>query len=172
LLRTAGELCDGTKITKENVDSALKYIQKDRAEEIVSTAPYHMRCVVGAICSLAIVHEQSWAATSSIYKKYTEIVSKDEKSLSYRRVSDLLVELENSGLVISRAYSRGRHGYGKEYKLKVSPDLVGPAVDQKYFDSLVRRKSSLDRSKAFQKRMKSLGRSSGWSRYSNLFGNL
>jgi len=64
LLRTAGELCDGTKITKENVDSALKYIQKDRAEEIVSTAPYHMRCIVGAICSLAIVHEQSWTATS------------------------------------------------------------------------------------------------------------
>jgi len=73
--------------------------------------------------------------------------------------------------VVSCAYSRGRNGYGKEYKLKVSPDLVGPAVDKEYFDSLVMRKARLDRTRAHQKRMKSLGRSRGWSRYSNLFGN-
>jgi len=168
LLRTAGELCDGTKITKENIDSAQKYLQKDRAEEIVSNAPYHMRCVAGAICSLAIVGDQSWAATSSIYKKYTEIVSKTEKPLSYRRVSDLLVELENSGLVVSRAYSRGRNGYGKEYKLTVSPDLVGPTVDKEYFDSLVERKTQLDSAKEYQKRMKSLGRKRNWHLYSKL----
>ena len=131
-----------------------------------------MRCIVGAICSLAIVYEQSWAATSSIYEKYTEIVSKDEKSLSYRRVSDLLVELENSGLVVSRAYSRGRHGYGKEYKLKVSPDLVGPAVDKEYFDSLVKNKVIMDKTKEIQKEMKSLGRKPNWHLYSKLLGEI
>jgi cell division control protein 6 len=131
-----------------------------------------MRCVAGAICDLAIVEEQSWAATSSIYKKYTEIVSKTEKSLSYRRVSDLLVELENSGLVVSRAYSRGRNGYGKEYKLTVSPDLVGPAVDQEYFDSLVKDKEIMDKTKEIQKEMKSLGRKPNWRLYSKLLGEI
>ena len=169
LLRTAGEICDGTKILKDNVDSAQKYLQKDRAQDIVSSATYHMRCVVGAICSLAIVDEQSWAATSSLYKKYTEIVSKDDKPLSYRRVSDLLVELENSGLVISRAYSSGRNGYGKEYKLKVSPELIGPEIGKEYYESLVNRKKFMDMQKANQKRLKALDRS-GLGRYSSLLG--
>ena len=168
LLRTAGEICNGITITKENIDSALKYLQKDRAEEIVSSAPYHMRCVAAAICSLAIVGEQAWAATSAIYKKYTEVLSSDNKPLSYRRVSDLLVELENSGLVVSRAYSRGRNGYGKEYKLKVSPDLVGPAVGKEYYDSLVKRKAQLDGIKEYEKTMKSLGRKPNWLLYSKL----
>jgi len=172
LLRTAGEICDGTKITKGNIDSAQKYLQKDRAEEIVSSAPYHMRCVAAAICSLAIVEEQSWAATSSIYKKYSEIISPKEKPLSYRRVSDLLVELENSGLVVSRAYSKGRNGYGKEYKLTVSPDLVGPAVSKDYFDSLVKRKAQLDGAKEYEKTMKSLGRKPNWLLYSKLLGDI
>jgi len=172
LLRTSGELCDGTIITKDNVDSAQKYLQKDRAEEIVSCATYQMRCVVGAICDLAIVYEQSWAATSSLYKKYTEIVSHKEKPLSYRRVSDLLVELENSGLVVSRAYSRGRNGYGKEYKLTVSPDLVGPAVDKKFYDSLVKDKVIMDKTKEIQKEMKSLGRKPNWYLYSKLLGKI
>lgn len=172
LLRTAGELCDGTKISRKDVESALANISKNRAEEIVSVAPYHMRCVVGAICSLAIVSEESWAATSSIYKKYTDITSKDHKPLSYRRVSDLLVELENSGLVVSRAYSRGRGGYGKEYKLKVSPDLIGPSIDKDFFDNLLEIRKRKDLAEKFQNLRKSLPGSRRFAKYSRLFGDL
>ena len=82
------------------------------------------------------------------------------------------MELENSGLVVSRAYSRGRNGYGKEYKLTVSPDLVGPAVDQDYFDSLVKDKEIMDKTKEIQKEMKSLGRKSNLNLYSKLLGEL
>ncbi|MBS3926371.1 MAG: AAA family ATPase [Nitrosarchaeum sp.] len=143
LLRTAGEICDGT-ITRENIDSALKLLQKDRASEILASSTYHMRCVAASICSLAILGEQPWSATSAIYKKYSDMVAKNEKPLSYRRVSDLLVELENSGLVVSRAYSRGRHGYGKEYKLKISPELVGPSIGKEWFDGVIRDKEIQD----------------------------
>jgi cell division control protein 6 len=58
LLRTAGENCDGFNLTKEDVDSAQKLLQKDRAEEIISGSTYHMRCVAAAICYLAIMGEQ------------------------------------------------------------------------------------------------------------------
>jgi len=150
-LRKAGEICNGVKITKADVDSAQKLLQKDRAQEIVSSAPYHMRCVVGAIVSLAILGEYSWSATSDIFKKYGDIVSKNQAPLKYRRVSDLLVELENSGMLVSRAYSRGRNGYGKEYKLKVDPSLVGPSVDKEFYDSLVRKKTASDIAEKFQK---------------------
>ena len=167
LLRTAGEICDGV-ITKSDIDSAQKLLQKDRAQEIVSAAPFHMRCVAAAVCSLAIINQESWSATSSVYKKYSDISSKNSNPLSYRRVSDLLVELENSGLLVSRAYSRGRNGYGKEYKLKVSPELVGPSIDKEWFDSILSIRASRDRVKRMEKLMKPSQR---FGRYSNLFSD-
>ena len=168
LLRTAGEICDGVKITKSDIDSAQNLLQKDRAQEIVSSAPYHMRCVVGAIVSLAILGEDSWSATSNIFKKYSDIVSKEQTPLKYRRVSDLLVELENSGMLVSRAYSRGRGGYGKEYKLKIDPSLVGPSVDPEFYDSLVKKKAAADMRENLQKLYKPLKPFKLGGRYSSL----
>ena len=100
--------------------------------------------------------------------KPSDIASKNDNPLSYRRVSDLLVELENSGLVVSRAYSRGRNGYGKEYKLKISPELVGPSIDSEWFDSILRIRASRDRAKKLEKLLPS---SSPLRRYSGLFSN-
>jgi len=155
-------------IKTDDVDKALNLIQKDRVDEIVSNASYHMRCVVGAIVSLAIIHEESWAATSRIFRKYTDIVSKNHTPLKYRRVSDLLVKLENTGILVSRAYSHGRNGYGKEYKLKVDPGLVGPSVDEKYYASLLEQKQRADGIKEYQKLMKSQGRHNLANLYSKL----
>jgi Cdc6-like AAA superfamily ATPase len=162
----AGEICDG-KIKNDDVEKAQKIIQKDRVNEIVANASYHMRCVVGAIVSLAIVKEQSWSATSNIFKKYTEIVSEDNP-LKYRRVSDLLVELENTGILVSRAYSHGRGGYGKEYKLKVDPSIVGPSVSEEFYDLQVQRRAEADKLKEYQKLLKSRGRHNFANMYSRL----
>ena len=169
LLRTAGELCDGKKITTQDIDAAANRLQKDRASEIVSGGSYHMRCVMGAICSFCIVHDQVWSATSQIYKKYTELVSKENKPLAYRRVSDILVELDDAGLLVSRAYSRGRNGYGKEYKLKIGPELVGPAVDKKFYDSLVEQKNQIDGQQKYLNYLKSTGNRRLGALYKNLF---
>ncbi|MBS3923076.1 MAG: AAA family ATPase [Nitrosarchaeum sp.] len=167
LLRVAGEICDGI-IKKDDVIKAQKIIQKDRVDEIIANASYHMRCVVGAIVSLAIVKEESWSATSNIFKKYTEIVSKDHNPLKYRRISDLLVELENTGILVSRDYSRGRGGYGKEFKLKVDPGVVGPSVSKEFYDSQVKRRAEVNRLKEYQKLLKSRGRFNIANRYARL----
>jgi len=96
----------------------------------------------------------SWNATSVIYKKYTDLISAENKPLSYRRCSDLLIELDNSGLVMSRAYSRGRNGYGKEYKLKISPDLVGPVIGKDWFNGLIEQKVRTDEAQDLLKNLK------------------
>jgi cell division control protein 6 len=172
LLRVAGELCDGGIIKNTDVQRAEKIIQKDRFDEIVASSSYHMRCVVGAIVSLAILSEYSWSATSAIFKKYSDIVSKNQIPLRYRRISDLLVELENTGILVSRSYSRGRNGYGKEYKLKVDPSLVGPSVDKEFYDSIMKQKAKRDSLESLQKLAKSSRfgkRTSLLGRYANLF---
>ncbi len=42
-----------------------------------------------------------------------------EKRLSYRRVFDILGELEQSDLVVGKNQSEGRYGYSRQYMLAV-----------------------------------------------------
>ncbi len=46
------------------------------------------------------------------------------KLVGYRRASELLVKLENTGLVESQIKSKGRYGYGAQYKLTVDPETI------------------------------------------------
>ncbi len=120
------------------MDKAQEKLQKDRIGLVVSKASYHQRVVIGAICANCLLSDNNWTATSDVYSKYCSMVSKDTKPLSYRRVSDLLVDLGNSGLVESRTVSQGRQGYGTWYKLKLSPYMVGPFVGQEWWDGIVK----------------------------------
>lgn len=140
LLRLSGELCNGKAIVTQDVDKAQGKMQKDRIELVVSKASYHQRVVIGAICVNCLYSDNGWTATSEIYSKYCTMLGKDTKPLQYRRVSDLLVDLGNSGLVESRTISQGRGGYGTQYKLKLSPDMVGPFVGKKWWDGMVQKK--------------------------------
>jgi cell division control protein 6 len=166
LLRVAGELSDGKKITKSDVDKAQEQLQKDRMSTIVSSASYHLRIVIGAICANTLLTGNSWNATSAIYAKYSKMMAKDTKPLSYRRIVDLLVELENTGLVTSRTLSRGRHGYGTEYKLKLSPDMVGPVIGKEWWENLIKMKENKEKMKELEKDIKELSSSRGQRRFS------
>jgi len=49
-------------------------------------------------------------------------------------------------------YLQKREGeYGKEYKLKVDPSLVGPSIDKEFYDSLIWEKATLGITEEFQK---------------------
>jgi len=167
LLRVTGELSDGKKITKSDVDKAQEQLQKDRISTIVSSASYHLRVVIGAICANTLLTDNSWNATSAIYAKYSKTMAQDTKPLSYRRIVDLLIELENTGLVISRTLSRGRYGYGTEYKLKLSPEMVGPVVGKEWWENQIKIKENEEKMKELEKSMKELSSSRGRRRFSD-----
>lgn len=143
LLRVAAEMSNG-KITKQDIDNALEQNQKDRINVIISSATYHLRVIIASICSLSILTESGWHATSTIYKKYCLLLEDNKKPLSYRRITDLLTELQNLGLVKSQTRSRGRYGYGTEFCLRFSPDMVGPLVSKEWWDGLVADKKQHD----------------------------
>lgn len=63
--------------------------------------------------------------------------------LSYRRVSDLLKDLENMGIVISRTGSKGRYGYGNEYKLTLPAEIIGPYCIIGWWDKVMADKESI-----------------------------
>ena len=143
LMRTAAEIA-GRKtelLSTVHVDLASKQMQKDRVGLIVSTSSYHFRVAVMALARLTFLSGDSWHSTSSVYKQYRMILRKETKPLTYRRVSELLVELQNTGIAMSQTASSGRHGYGTQYRLTVSPESIGMAVDPKWWESLMARKA-------------------------------
>ena len=97
------------------------------------------------------------------------LIASREKPLGYRRVSELLVELANFGIAHSNTSSRGRHGYGTEYKLSISPDIAGKACSEKWWNDLVRRKTNLKTQQRRSDIWKPLLPKAEASRLSNLF---
>lgn len=142
LLRVSAEIAGskGEDIANLHVELASQELQKDRISQTLSSASYHLRIVCLALARITFLSDQDWHATSVLYKQYERIISDTVKPLSYRRISELLTELENTGLVISQTGSKGRHGYGTQYKLAVSPEMVGDTIDGKFWAMIVKTK--------------------------------
>lgn len=134
LLRRAAEIAASNSeiIGESHVDVAESELSKRNAKKFFLSASHHMQLVFLAIAKLSFLIDVSWHATSTLYKQYCRFLKEDEKSLSYRRISDLLSELEQAGFVISRTESKGRHGYGKQYRMTYPPEPILQTDPEKF----------------------------------------
>ena len=149
LLRVAAEIAGkrGEKISKMHVDTALARLQRDRVSTTLSSASYHLKLAAAALARISYLTQEVWHSTSTVYNQYRLILKEDTtKPLTYRRIAELLTELENMGLVISHTSSKGRHGYGTQYKLVVPPEAIGKACFPDWWTGLVQRKTQHDNS--------------------------
>jgi cell division control protein 6 len=149
LLRVAAEIAGkrgGEKISKMHVDAALAQLQRDRVSTTLSSASFHLKLAATALARISFLTQDAWHSTSTVYNQYCRILNKDMKPLTYRRIAELLTELENMGLVISHTSSKGRHGYGTQYKLVVPPEAIGKVCFPDWWSGLVQRKAQHDNS--------------------------
>ena len=149
LLRVAAEIAGkrgGEKISKMHVDAALAQLQRDRVSTTLSSASFHLKLAATALARISFLTQDAWHSTSTVYNQYCRILNKDTKPLTYRRIAELLTELENMGLVISHTSSKGRHGYGTQYKLVVPPEAIGKVCFPDWWSGLVQRKAQHDNS--------------------------
>jgi cell division control protein 6 len=150
LLRVAAEIAGkrggGEKITKMHIDTALARLQRDRVSTTLSSASYHLKLAAAALARISYLTQEVWHSTSTVYNQYRHIMRKDTKPLTYRRIAELLTELENMGLVTSHTSSKGRHGYGTQYKLVVPPEAIGKVCFPDWWSDIVQRKIQHDKS--------------------------
>jgi cell division control protein 6 len=151
LLRVAAEIAGKRgeeKISKMHVDAALARLQKDRVSTTLSSASFHLKLAAAALARISYLTQEVWHSTSTVYNQYRRIITEEDntKPLTYRRISELLTELENMGLVISHTSSKGRHGYGTQYKLVVPPEVIGKVCFPDWWSDLVQRKIQHDKS--------------------------
>ena len=70
--------------------------------------------------------------------------------MRYRRLSELLKDLENTGRVTSKTGSKGQKGYSSEFCLVVDPEIIGDLINKKWWkEKVVDRKKTLDKITSF-----------------------
>jgi cell division control protein 6 len=166
LLRVASEIAisKGEALSVSHVDLASDELQKDRAEKIIEGASYHFRLVCAGLARVTLLSGQAMHSTSTIYKQYCKILEKGKKPLTYRRIHDILTEMENTGLVQSQTSSRGRQGYGTQYKLVMPPEMVGNAVSKEWWRGVEKTKLEHESSVRFSNSFGTWGKRSSLSK--------
>ncbi len=146
LLRVAAEIAGkrGEKISKTHIDAAVARLQRDRISTTLSSASYHLKLVAAALARISYLTQEVWHSTSTVYNQYRRMLQGGIKPLTYRRIAELLTELENMGLILSHTSSNGRHGYGTQYKLVVPPEAIGKVCFPDWWNDLVQRKMQHD----------------------------
>lgn len=142
LLRVAAEIAsaEGKNIAPSHVDMAARELQKDRIENVLENSSYHFRRVLASIARVTFLSDMDWHYTSVIVQQYRKIWPDGTKLLTYRRVSEIIHEIESMGLLTSQESSRGRHGYGKQYKLALSSHVVGKKINSSWWNSVMKAK--------------------------------
>ncbi|KXH76498.1 MAG: hypothetical protein AM326_02635 [Candidatus Thorarchaeota archaeon SMTZ-45] len=132
LLRTAGELAErrgDSTVTQEHVREAQKVIERDTITETVKTLPMQSKAVLFAVYVLTSKGQRD-IFTGECYNIYSEIAkSLSLDTLTQRRVSDLISELDMLGLINTTVISKGRYGRTKKIKLAVSKKQIGVILD-------------------------------------------
>jgi archaeal cell division control protein 6 len=148
LLRKAAEIAaqKGEAISKSHVDKGSDYLQKDRIVRIVLSAPYHFRMVCLGLARISYLRGESWHSTSTIYRQYWNLIPKDkEKVLGYRRISEILREIKDSGIAVSETSSHGRKGWGTSYKLTIPPEMLGSIIGKTGWGHVVNNKAQYEK---------------------------
>lgn len=122
LLRVSGELAErqqSGKVTIEHVREASLKIEENKEEASLKSYPLHEKLVIIAIM------KSNGSSTGEIYSSYKNLckaLGKDE--LTQRRITQMLSEIELSGIISGRLIHQGIHGRTKKYKLTISSEMI------------------------------------------------
>ena len=127
LLRVAGELAEregNCKVTEEHVRSAQNKIEEDRITSTLKTLPLHSKLV---LCSCYLIKQAEYdgVTTGNVYEVYSDLCKKIQlESLTQRRVSGLISELDIMGLLNASLINMGRYGRTKKVRLGIPEKTV------------------------------------------------
>jgi len=122
LLRVAAEIAERsqvTTVTEEHIRMASEKIEENKEVVALRSYPLHEKLLILAIM------KSSEISTGEVYSTYKSLC-KDirQKELTQRRVTQMLSEIEMSGIISGRIVHQGTHGNTKKFRITISPDMV------------------------------------------------
>ena len=123
LLRISGEIAErenSLKIEENHVRTALKRIEQDRVNDSLTSLPIHAKLVL-----LSILFTSNNKSTGEIYNEYSTLTNKcGMETLTQRRISTLINELDLLGLISAKTISQGRYGRTKKITVSIQTSLI------------------------------------------------
>jgi orc1/cdc6 family replication initiation protein len=121
LLRVAGEIAERqgkSIVTADQVYEARTEIERDRMHDVIKTLPFHSKLVLLSIVDGS--RRERPLTTGEVFEIYRSLTRKlGLESVTQRRVSDILNELDMLGVITASVVNRGRYGKTKEIKLSI-----------------------------------------------------
>ena len=117
LLRVAAEIAErekADKVEEKHIRLAQEKIEKDTNFEILKNSTTHTKIIIMAIMKSKIGN------TGEVYEIYSSLCRHTEQEpLTQRRITQIISELDQLGLVISSIMSQGRYGRSQRIKITV-----------------------------------------------------
>jgi len=126
LLRIAGELAErgGSSLVEiGHLDEAEKKIESDKVINAATNQPKQFQSVLYAILLLAPQKKNFF--TGEIYDLYKSLCRQTKlNTLTQRRVSDIIAEMDMLGIINAKIISKGRYGRTRDISLSVDENVV------------------------------------------------
>jgi len=122
LLRVAGEIAEReqkTSINENHIRLARNKIEENKEVTALQSFPLHEKLLIIAIMKTT---ELTTGVIYTAYKGICKTVRQPE--LTQRRVTQMLSEIELSGIITGRIIHQGIHGNTKKYKLTITRETV------------------------------------------------
>jgi cell division control protein 6 len=117
LLRVAAEIAERERLTnveEKHIRLAQEKIEKDTNYEVLRNSTTHTKIVI-----LAIMKSKN-GNTGEVYEIYSSLCNNAEhEPLTQRRITQIISELDQLGLVTSDVVSKGRYGRSQRIKITV-----------------------------------------------------
>jgi archaeal cell division control protein 6 len=127
LLRVAAELAEREgkpRVTERHVDMAEEKLDKERIIEIIRAQPKQSKLVLLSALSL-FKKEKKAMQTGDVFGLYEKLAAENGlKTLTQRRVSDLISELDILGVINATIVSNGRYGRTRKINIQLNEKLV------------------------------------------------
>ena len=145
LLRMSAELAERSKspkITKKHVKLAQNKIEIDRIIEVVRTLPTQSKLILLAVLLREKHNNRTGVSgvitTGEVYEIYKELCKKTRTdSLTQRRITDLISELDMLGIITARVISKGRYGRTRDIRIPSSTgDIMNILQEDDFFKEL------------------------------------
>jgi cell division control protein 6 len=131
LLRVAGEIAEREErqlVDDQCVRIAWKKIEEDRLYQVVKSLPLHSRLVLLGVIQ-ALTKGQGSISSGECYTWYSTLCQGlGLEPLTHRRVSTLVNELEEAGILICRIINQGRYGRTKSIALSAPRPIIEKAL--------------------------------------------
>ena len=122
LLRVASEIAERTQmsnVVEEHVRQASEKIEENKEIVALKSYPLHEKLLILAVM------KSSEISTGETYLTYKALCKEiRQKELTQRRVTQMLSEIEMSGIISGRIVRQGTAGNSKKFKITISPDII------------------------------------------------